>query len=417
KAELLERLAAPPSVTPLLDKEQRDVVIPLPLGALAAQERVEVECDGEWLPAKILSVRGRGCNVRYASSGGLERDVPQSRIRIPDTWVKSGMLVESEFEDSWWPCRVLNVSSGSRTCAVLHTGDGKLETHVDIGSRIRETMSTVKDYEESRVDWYSLEKGHSLKGRVLAIWPSGCLVDVNAENCGWLPSSQVPPSTLRFGQSLDVEFLRVQEDGRVLVGKRRLYSEEDLEMKLQSLPMSEWIAGTVTGAKPFGIFMDVTLSGSRASRPATVHANEIREGYVGDATREVEVGQEVKVRVLQSDFVRGKLELICSMREDHSIRWRSRPEDLKAFTQLPRNAWLRGVVEYLASPKLGLVVGLEPPGGGRKAQGLVHCTCMLKGFVDDPAPVAKVGDEVKVRVLNVDVNGGRMLLTMKEGDD
>lgn len=287
-----------------------------------------------------------------------------------------------------------------------------VEMHVDIASRIRKTRSTLIDYKASRVNAKNLLTGHLLQGCVVKVDELGSFIDVGADRDAWLPKGQMDPSSLSVGQELQVEAIRFQVDGVLCVGKVIAWGDSQARSlaKLQSVPSSEWLSGTVVDTKPYGLMVDVRVPGSRFLQRGLVHASELREGYVEDATKEAEVGAEVQVRVLEVDPKISRI--ACSMREDHSSIWRSGTQDLSEFARLPLSTWLPGVVERTAP--FGLFVGVKPPiGSGQRVQGLVHSSCIREGFVEDPASEAKVGEEVKVRVMNLDLAGGRMLLTMK----
>lgn len=76
----------------------------------------------------------------------------------------------------------------------------------------------------------------------------------------------------------------------------------------EGLPPSTWLKGSVHHVAPFGVFVDV-VAPSGGNAQGMVHIKEMREGFVQDPFAEVEVGQEVKVRVLSADVAAGRLSL------------------------------------------------------------------------------------------------------------
>jgi len=74
----------------------------------------------------------------------------------------------------------------------------------------------------------------------------------------------------------------------------------------------EWLEGTVKGIVNFGAFVEVTAPGG-APVQGLVHLSQIRDGYVEDAGEELEMDQEVKVRVIGVDSDKGKVSF--SMKE------------------------------------------------------------------------------------------------------
>ncbi|MBU5436593.1 RNA-binding transcriptional accessory protein [Tissierella sp. MSJ-40] len=76
-------------------------------------------------------------------------------------------------------------------------------------------------------------------------------------------------------------------------------------------------------------------------------------------------------------------------------------EDLKKDMVLMGT--IRNVVDFGAFVDIGV-----------KEDGLVHISCLSKGFIRHPKEVVKVGDIVKVKILDVDMERGRISLSMKD---
>jgi hypothetical protein len=92
----------------------------LPLAAVLKQKdsrsgaRVEVEWQGDWWPAQVLSVKNGKRFIRYAGYGAeWDEWVGPDRVRPyrPDQY-QVGAAVQVEWERKWWPARVLDRRSG-----------------------------------------------------------------------------------------------------------------------------------------------------------------------------------------------------------------------------------------------------------------------------------------------------------------
>jgi len=129
-----------------------------------------------------------------------------------------------------------------------------------------------------------------------------------------------------------------------------------------------------------------------------------------DVADEVEVGQEVQVRVLSVDTFANKMSL--SMREGGGGAPRRGPVDLTPFEGIESDQWLTGKVARLAN--FGAFVTITAPDSDAEADGLVHVTQIKDGYVESVEDELEVGQEVQVRVVSVDVDGGKMGLSMKE---
>merc|ERR1719476_152017 len=80
----------------------------------------------------------------------------------------------------------------------------------------------------------------------------------------------------------------------------------------EDIASDQWLEGKVSRTASFGAFVTVTAPDSESSADGLVHITQIRDGFVESVEDELEIGQEVKVRVVSVDG--GKLSL--SMKEE-----------------------------------------------------------------------------------------------------
>ena len=83
-------------------------------------------------------------------------------------------------------------------------------------------------------------------------------------------------------------------------------------------------------------------------------------------------------------------------------------DDVKEPKDLTEGMMLEGVVTNIVA--FGAFVDI-----GVHQDGLVHVSQMADRFVRDPNDIVKVGQKVKVTVMSVDLERGRIALTMKSG--
>merc|ERR1712087_490719 len=86
------------------------------------------------------------------------------------------------------------------------------------------------------------------------------------------------------------------------------------------------------------------------------------------------------------------------------------PAGLGPFVSVDPSTWLTGTVQRTAS--FGAFVKVQAPDSDTAADGLVHITQIRDGFVESVEDELEVDQEVQVRVLNVDVDNGKMSLSM-----
>ncbi|CAK0867114.1 unnamed protein product [Prorocentrum cordatum] len=76
----------------------------------------------------------------------------------------------------------------------------------------------------------------------------------------------------------------------------------------ESISPDEWLTGTVARCATFGAFVNVK-SPDGATADGLVHITQIKDGFVESVEDELEVGQEVQVRVVSVDTGAGKMSL------------------------------------------------------------------------------------------------------------
>merc|ERR1712061_92875 len=88
------------------------------------------------------------------------------------------------------------------------------------------------------------------------------------------------------------------------------------------------------------------------------------------------------------------------------------PADLSPFEGIASDQWLTGKVARIAN--FGAFVTVTAPDSDAEADGLVHVTQIKDGYVENIEDELEVGQEVQIRVVSVDVDGGKMGLSMIE---
>jgi ribosomal protein S1 len=126
--------------------------------------------------------------------------------------------------------------------------------------------------------------------------------------------------------------------------------------------------------------------------PGVIHISQLRKEPVNRVEDAVEVGQEVVVWVRRVKKDRIELTMI----EPLPLEWREiKPEMV-----------VKGKIARLESYGAFVEIGAERPG-------LVHVSEMTHGFIKHPSEVVKVGDEVEVKILEVNRRKKQIRLSMK----
>jgi ribosomal protein L24 len=183
----------------------------------------------------------------------------------------------------------------------------------------------------------------------------------------------------------------------------------------QDADPKEWVTGKVQSIQSYGAF--VTLPDEQTG---LLHISQMAEGFVDDPNDVVSEGDEIKVRVINVDMEKGNIAL--SLKEPQAGRAprqgggggdrAAKAEILQGLAETAdEKVFVPATVTNIAS--FGAFVKLE-----QGVEGLVHISQLQEGFLEDVNEVVSVGDEVQVRIEDVDLEKSQLKLSMlpwKEG--
>jgi ribosomal protein S1 len=246
---------------------------------------------------------------------------------------------------------------------------------------------------ETPISLAEISAGQELEGTVKKVTLSGAILDVGAQVDGLLHISDLGDKSitrtsdkLAEGQTVAVWVKRVDLEGGRLsltMTKPPRYAWTDLEPGLKA-------EGKVVRLEKFGAFVDLG-----AQTDGLVHVSEMSTGRVNKPSDVVSEGDEITVWV--KDVDRRSRRISLTMVE---------PPEVDIRTLQPDTVIVGRVVRL---ESFGAFVDI---GAGR--DGMIHVSEMGRGYVGDPSEIMSVGDEVQVRVLEVDPRRGRISLSMKD---
>ena len=259
-------------------------------------------------------------------------------------------------------------------------------------------------YEKSwgRIDQLR-QSGESVIGTVIEVVKGGLIVDIGLR--GFLPASLVDIRRVGdlhpfVGQQLECKVIELDRNRNNVVLSRRAFLEEtqaeSRKELLASLKKGEIRRGSISSIVKFGAFVDL------GGIDGLVHVSELSWKHVEEPGEVVQVGQEVDVEVLDVDLERERISLsLKSTQEDpwEAFARRNAPGDV-----------LDGKITKLVS--FGVFVEL-----GDGLEGLVHISELSYKHVEAPAEVVAVGDQVKVKVLDIDPKRRRISLSVKQATE
>ena len=244
------------------------------------------------------------------------------------------------------------------------------------------------------------ESNGVVKGPVIEVVKGGLIVDIGLR--GFLPASLVELRRVRdlapyVGRELEAKIIELDKNRNNVVLSRRAWLEEtqreQREAFLDNLRPGEIRSGVVSSVVNFGAFVDL------GGMDGLVHVSELSWKHVDHPSAVVSAGDRIDVQVLEVDLERERISL-----------------SLKATQQDP---WQ----EFAASHRVGeLVYGritkLVPFGSfvqvGDGIEGLVHISEMSAHHVELPEQVVTPGEELWVKIIDLDLQRRRISLSIKQ---
>ncbi|MFD1422100.1 30S ribosomal protein S1 [Lactiplantibacillus songbeiensis] len=256
---------------------------------------------------------------------------------------------------------------------------------------------------EARKVWDDVEKeyeaGHTIKAPVTQVVKGGLVVDAGVR--GFIPASMIDDHYVEDlnaykGQELELKIIEIEPSENRLILSHRAVVEKQREAQraeaLQTLQAGEVVTGKVARLTNFGAFVDL------GGIDGLVHVSEISFERVEKPADVLKVGQEVKVKILSVDVDRERVSL--SIKATLPEPWDGIEE------KAPQGAVLDGKVKRLTS--FGAFVEVFPG-----VEGLVHISQISHQHIATPNDVLSVGQEIKVKVLDVRPDEKRLALSIK----
>ncbi|PEF71445.1 30S ribosomal protein S1 [Bacillus cereus] len=252
--------------------------------------------------------------------------------------------------------------------------------------------------------WVELQEkftsGHVFDVTVKDIVNGGLVVDLGVR--GFIPASlvevhYVEDFTDYKGKTLAVKIVELDREKNRVILSHKAVVEFELDSKkkeaISSLKEGDVVEGTVQRLTDFGAFVNV------GGVDGLVHISQISHERVEQPSEVLEQGQKVKVKVLSVDADTQRISL--SIKAAQPGPWENVAGEIKA------GDIREGVVKRLVT--FGAFVEILPG-----VEGLVHVSQIANRHVKNPNEVLEMGQEVKVKVLEVHVAEKRISLSIKE---
>lgn len=286
-------------------------------------------------------------------------------------------------------------SSDARTDVVAENAE---ETSPEAG--VEESFAKM---EAEMADLTSPGKGDIVKGTVIQVLDDEVMVDVGGKSEGIIPLRELSlkevdsaKDLVNIGEEIEVLVLKWDDDGNILLSKKKVDSQKYLDELEEKFNNGETIEGTVTGSVKGGLLVDVGVT-------AFIPASHIDDTFVKNLDDYIGKTMQFKIIEFNRNKRRGS-QVVLSRKEmvsEEKARlkeefWANIKEDQVVKGKIKR------IVDYGAFIDLG---GYE---------GLLHVSEIDHHRIEHPSQVFSEGDEIDVYILNLDREKERVSLSRKK---
>jgi small subunit ribosomal protein S1 len=247
------------------------------------------------------------------------------------------------------------------------------------------------------------EEDGVVTGTVIEVVKGGLILDIGLR--GFLPASLVEMRRVRdlqpyVGREIEAKIIELDKNRNNVVLSRRAWLEQtQSEVRqnfLTQLAKGQIRKGVVSSIVNFGAFVDL------GGVDGLVHVSELSWKHIDHPSEVVQVGDEVTVEVLDVDMERERVSL-----------------SLKATQEDPWQHFAR--THQIGQIVPGKVTKLVPFGAFVRVEegieGLVHISELAERHVEIPEQVVQVGDDVMVKIIDIDLERRRISLSLKQANE
>ena len=382
---------------------------PAPVGRAGAVALAEpmgsFDAEGNYVPRSIVA--------DDLDPASLDAAIGATIVEFDDGDIVEGVVVKIDKDE-------VLLDIGFKSEGVIPSRELSIRNDVDpaeivsLGERI-EALVLQKEDKEGRLvlskkraqyerAWGTIERLKEtdgvVRGPVIEVVKGGLIVDIGLR--GFLPASLVELRRVRelqpyVGRSIEAKIIELDRNRNNVVLSRRAWLEETQREQrgdfLANLKPGERRRGVVSSVVNFGAFVDL------GGMDGLIHVSELSWKHVDHPSSVVAVGDEVDVEVLDVDLDKERISL--SLKNTQTDPWQEFADTHQV-----------GELVY------GRITKLVPFGSfvqvGDGIEGLVHISEMAVHHVDLPEQVVTSGEELWVKIIDIDLQRRRISLSIKQ---
>ncbi|WP_093118873.1 30S ribosomal protein S1 [Thermoleophilum album] len=330
--------------------------------------------------------------------------------------VVTGRVVRIDQDEVW-------VDIGYKSEGVIPLNELSIRKNVDpheeveLGEEIEALVLTKEDQEGRLVlskkrarfekAWRRIEQaaesGEPVEGAVIEVVKGGLIVDLGVR--GFLPASLVDIRRVSdldsfLGQTIRCKVIELNRArNNVVLSRRAVLEEERREQRQQVIDRLQpgmIVEGTISNIVDFGAFVD--LDGI----DGLIHISELSWSHVNHPSEVLKVGERVPVKVLDIDRERQRISL--GLKQTQEDPWQ----------RVVRTYNVGDVLEGKVTKVVNFGAFVEILDG---VEGLVHISELSQEHVENPREVVEPGQEVRVKILEIDSDRRRLSLSIKRVEE
>jgi len=282
----------------------------------------------------------------------------------------------------------LTVNTSLSTRDALLKAENELDD-IDFGE-----MLDTYDYAQPR-------RSDILKGTIMVIDDTEILVDVGLKRDAFVPRTDLDRlpeelvESLKPGQEIHVFVLRPHSrEGQLIVSINKALQQEDWLRAEEIMNSGEVIEATVVGKNRGGLLVSFgRLTGFIPQSHVVAIPRGMHSEQLSNAKSDL-VGETLSLTVIEVNRRRNRL--ILSEREARQAARQQRMQELEEGTIVTGK--VVSLVDFGAFADIGGV------------DGLIHISNLDRNYVSHPSEVLSVGDEIKVRIDEINVERERISL-------
>ncbi len=351
-----------------------------------------IEVDGQLVPNYAATIKP--INEGDVVGGEVVR-IDKDEVLVDIGYKSEGVIPAAELSIRRSVDPAEEVSLGDRVDALVLTKE-------DAEGRLILSKKRARFEKAWRKIERAAESGEPVEGTVIEVVKGGLILDLGVR--GFLPASLVDIRRVHnldefMGETLECKVIELNRSrNNVVLSRRAVLEEERKEVRQQilgRLQPGQVVEGKISNIVDFGAFVD--LDGI----DGLIHISELSWSHVNHPSEVLSIGDTVRVKVLDIDRDRQRISL--GLKQTQEDPWQ------RVIDSYGSGDVLEGKVTKVVA--FGAFVEIVPG-----VEGLVHISELAEHHVESPSDVVSPGDEVRVRILEIDEERRRISLSIKRAE-